>query len=86
MFSARLRCSFCQKSAAEVSKLVAGPNVYICDVCAAEVHRIMSDPSIGAGPSSPQASPSIWRRMGAWFGRRMRGIEASRLTGDATVL
>jgi len=26
-----LRCSFCNKSQREVRKLIAGPNVYICD-------------------------------------------------------
>jgi hypothetical protein len=28
-----LRCSFCGKEQAEVRKLIAGPNVYICDEC-----------------------------------------------------
>jgi ATP-dependent Clp protease ATP-binding subunit ClpX len=28
-----LRCSFCGKSQEEVKKLIAGPNVYICDEC-----------------------------------------------------
>jgi hypothetical protein len=28
-----LRCSFCNKSQRFVRKLVAGPNVYICDEC-----------------------------------------------------
>src|SRR5688572_13982744 len=28
-----LHCSFCTKSEKEVQKLVAGPGVYICDVC-----------------------------------------------------
>ena len=28
-----LRCSFCSKSQSEVRKLIAGPNVYICDEC-----------------------------------------------------
>jgi ATP-dependent Clp protease ATP-binding subunit ClpX len=28
-----LRCSFCNKSQREVRKLIAGPNVYICDEC-----------------------------------------------------
>ena len=28
-----LRCSFCSKSQGEVRKLIAGPNVYICDEC-----------------------------------------------------
>ena len=32
----RLRCSFCRKSETGVTKLVAGPNVYICDACVAE--------------------------------------------------
>jgi ATP-dependent protease Clp ATPase subunit len=38
----RLRCSFCRKSADEVSKLVAGPRVYICDECVAAASRIMA--------------------------------------------
>ena len=28
-----LRCSFCNKSQDEVSKLIAGPSVFICDEC-----------------------------------------------------
>ena len=28
-----LRCSFCNKSEKEVSQLVAGPHVHICDSC-----------------------------------------------------
>lgn len=37
-----LRCSFCNKSQRFVQRLVAGPNVYICDecvdICAGIVH------------------------------------------------
>ena len=36
-----LRCSFCQKSEDEVEKLVAGPDVYICNECVAIASRIM---------------------------------------------
>jgi ATP-dependent protease Clp ATPase subunit len=44
MFSRhRLACSFCGRTAEEVSKLVAGPKVYICDRCVAEAKRIMND-------------------------------------------
>ena len=43
MFKRKLACSFCRRSEAEVAKLVAGPRVYICDRCAAEVVRIMND-------------------------------------------
>ena len=28
-----LRCSFCGKTQDEVSRLIAGPGVYICDEC-----------------------------------------------------
>jgi ATP-dependent Clp protease ATP-binding subunit ClpX len=28
-----LRCSFCGKGEKEVRKLIAGPNVFICDEC-----------------------------------------------------
>ena len=36
-----LRCSFCQKSEDEVEKLVAGPQVYICNECVAIAARLM---------------------------------------------
>ena len=57
-----LACSFCGKSASEVSKLVAGPKVYICDACVAMASRIMSD---SGGETSPQPSlpPTRWRRL-----------------------
>jgi ATP-dependent Clp protease ATP-binding subunit ClpX len=43
MLKRKLACSFCGKSEASVAKLVAGPRVYICDQCAAEVIRIMEE-------------------------------------------
>jgi hypothetical protein len=36
-----LRCSFCRKSENEVEKLVAGPQVYICNECVAIAARLM---------------------------------------------
>lgn len=57
----KLKCSFCAKSAARVSKLVAGRRGYICDVCAAEAHRIMSEWDSMA-PTLPQP-PSIRARI-----------------------
>ena len=30
---AKLKCSFCGKTQQQVRKLIAGPNVYICDQC-----------------------------------------------------
>ena len=32
-FSPPLRCSFCQKKQDDVRKLIAGPEVFICDEC-----------------------------------------------------
>jgi ATP-dependent Clp protease ATP-binding subunit ClpX len=64
----RLACSFCGKSAAEVSKLVAGPKVYICDACVAAASRIMSEP--GDGKPVEAQTPSIWRRMVDWLSHR----------------
>ena len=78
----KLSCSFCGKSAAEVAKLAAGPKVFICDVCAAEAHRIMSDPSIGGSSSPSQAAPNIWSRASAWF----NGSRTSRKEMEASPL
>lgn len=58
LFRWKLKCSFCSKGAAQVAKLVAGRRGYICDVCAAEAHRIMSQWDPTAGPIAPQ-SPSL---------------------------
>jgi ATP-dependent Clp protease ATP-binding subunit ClpX len=36
------RCSFCGKSQQEVKKLVAGPNVFICDECIKVCHEVLN--------------------------------------------
>ena len=75
LFKRKLECSFCGKSAAQVAKLVAGWRGYICDVCAAEAHRIMTEPD-AAGPGvPPPLSPSLRARV-----RRL----LSRLSGGGT--
>ena len=38
-----MRCSFCGRTSEEVRKLVAGPNVYICDECVEVCERIIAD-------------------------------------------
>lgn len=38
-----LHCSFCGKSQKEVKKLIAGPNVYICDECIGLCNEIISE-------------------------------------------
>jgi hypothetical protein len=57
-----LRCSFCGKDETQVSKLVAGPKVYICDACVATARQIM-DNSDGGNDSTPTGSPSRWGKL-----------------------
>ena len=40
---ATLKCSFCEKTQDEVRKLVAGPQVYICDECVDLCNEILSE-------------------------------------------
>ena len=67
LFQRKLACSFCGKSAAQVSKLVAGRRAYICDACTAEAQRLMADS--GGAQSGPIVSPrtrslaDLWRRL-----------------------
>jgi hypothetical protein len=59
LFRKLLHCSFCGKNQNEVSKLVAGPRVYICDECASIVSRVIDgsyDP-----PKPPPAKTSKLR-------------------------
>jgi len=37
----KLKCSFCGKSDKEVSRLVGGPGVYICDVCIGICNKVL---------------------------------------------
>ena len=53
-----LRCSFCGKDETQVSKLVAGPKVFICDVCTAAAARIIDSDS---NSSSAPAKTPTWR-------------------------
>jgi hypothetical protein len=35
-------CTFCTRPPSEVKKLVAGPNVYLCDACASQAHKALT--------------------------------------------
>ena len=49
-----VRCSFCQASAPDVEKMIAGPGIYICDRCvSACVAIIESAPAKSSEPQLP---------------------------------
>jgi hypothetical protein len=60
-----LRCSFCNKNQNEVSRLIAGPTVFICDECVEVCKDIVSGKY-----DTPSASDEIAPI--AWLNPRMR--------------
>jgi ATP-dependent protease Clp ATPase subunit len=74
MFKSRLACSFCRRNEAEVSKLVAGPRVYICDRCATEVIRIINESDSERLPSVSRQLPLVrlLERLQNWWRHGMR--------------
>jgi len=48
-----IRCSFCARDEAAVSKIIAGPGVYICDGCVALCENILAEDR-QAGGTQPQ--------------------------------
>ena len=56
-----LYCCFCGRDESTVSKLVAGPKVYICDQCVALAARLME--SDGSSQAQPRSHvDSLWVR------------------------
>src|SRR2546425_11988444 len=52
-----LHCSFCNKSQRDVRKLIAGPNVYICDECVEICLDIVSESRKDGAPIEEPAWP-----------------------------
>ena len=68
-----LHCSFCGRSEHEVAKLVAGPNVYICDTCIHLATAII-DSEAGAPPVDTPGRSRIaqpFRALLSWLGAHM---------------
>jgi hypothetical protein len=55
------RCSFCQKLAPEVDKLIAGPGIYICDQCVRKCVEILDHSP--RGPEEGEVQLPSWRSM-----------------------
>jgi hypothetical protein len=49
-----IRCSFCQRPAPEVDKLIAGPGIYICDQCVNLCNEILAQESQTSDPDTAQ--------------------------------
>lgn len=45
-----MRCSFCNASQREVAKLIAGPNVYVCNDCVVTATEVVATRSARTGP------------------------------------
>ena len=52
-----LYCSFCGKSQHEVRKLIAGPNVFICDECVELCNDIIREEMEEAAPATTSKLP-----------------------------
>ena len=76
----QLRCSFCAKKDSEVSKLVAGPRVYICDACVTIATQLMKDPPTDDHPPTDQSS--VWHRFVSQFWHFIRSRHALRVGSD----
>ncbi len=50
----KLQCSFCGKNQTEVRKLVAGPEVYICDECIDLCNDILTDTKVKSNSTSEE--------------------------------
>jgi ATP-dependent protease Clp ATPase subunit len=75
----KLRCSFCHKKDTEVSKLVAGPRVLICDECVAVASRLMEAPPDARPPFEHRSlrqrvAERFARLLGAGHRRGMRSV------------
>lgn len=55
-----LYCSFCGKSQDEVAKLIAGPQVFICDECTRVAMQIIIEGDAGEAEYRSWESPCIW--------------------------
>ena len=51
----KLRCSFCNKTAVDVRKLIAGPAVFICDECVHACNQILVE---DAAAATPEVAPA----------------------------
>ena len=76
-----LICTFCQRTQDQVAKLIAGPAVFICDVCVAQAERNLTSASRPAARGLVLAGEGA--RVKCSFCRKRRTIDRSLLTSPA---
>jgi len=75
-----LICTWCVRSSSEVSKLIAGPNVFICDACIEAAERALS--SAVDGSSSLRTARREEKGRCSFCGKR-RGEQRALVLGPA---
>lgn len=85
--SGNLLCSFCGRSQKQVKKLIAGPHVYICNLCIGGAHTVIADP--GRTVSTPIATIQVRDEGGAeqcsFCGKNPHQVAAIASAGDARI-
>lgn len=77
-----LYCSFCKKSQHEISKLIAGPKVFICDECIEMCNEIIAEEAFEFAKAGPaKLAAYILRQQEVMQAHRDRIIDATRLLG-----
>ncbi len=76
-------CTWCDRPPSEVSKLIAGPAVFICDDCIEAAERALNGTSGSRGPALRSAEPGS--RLRCSFCRKRAGGTRSLAVGKANV-
>ena len=80
-----LSCSFCGKNETEVSKLVAGPRVYICGECVKVASRLMGSDSHG-DRAPAKVEPTVWSKLSARVRQLLHASDAPRVSSPSRSL
>jgi len=72
-----MSCSFCGRPDAQVTKLIAGPKVYICDACVGSAEQVLRGDRPGESQSVPSMdlAPVGGRTRCSFCRRRSRRVE-----------
>ncbi|AVG40032.1 hypothetical protein MC81_11855 [Achromobacter insolitus] len=77
-----LRCSFCKKSQYEISKLIAGPKVFICDECIDLCNEIIAEEAFELAKAEPaKLTAYILRQQEAMREHQDRIVDAAKALG-----